>query len=78
MIRNIKQLWLAETPKIWKMIRNIAVTISAVSTAILAAETAAGIEMQNKYKDILAWCIAIGAGISTFSQLHKSNENDKN
>jgi predicted cation transporter len=76
MIRNIKKLWLSETPKLWKYIRNISASISAIATAILAAETAAGIDLSNKYKDIIALCIAIGAGISAFSQLHKTKKDD--
>ena len=76
MIKNIKQRWLSQTPKFWKLIRNAAAVIGAVSTAILTAETAAGIDLSSSYKKLLAWGIAIGAGVAAFSQLQKTNKND--
>lgn len=72
--KKIKELWVAETPKIWKWVRNMAATVGAVATAVLAAESAAGINVTDGSKKLLAYGIAIGAAVAAIAQLHKSDE----
>lgn len=76
--KKIKQLWAAETPKIWKWIRNTATVIGAISAAILTAETAAGIDLTDTVeKKLLAYGIALGAGVAAYAQLHQKNQNEE-
>ena len=66
-------IWKSETPKIWRIIRNISAILGSMAGAVLTAEMSAGIEINGEWKHILAWGIAIGAGVAAFSQLHKDN-----
>ena len=71
MWKKIKQRWMAETPRVWKFVRNFSASVGAISTAILTAETAAGVELPEIYRKLLALGIAIGAGVAAFSQMHQ-------
>lgn len=76
LLLKISERWKSETPKLWKRVRNIATAIGVISTAILTAELAAGIDVSDTYKKLLAYGIAIGAGVGAISQLQKQKDKD--
>ena len=68
---RISERWRAETPVMWQRARNISASIGVVSTAILTAETAVGVGIDDFYRKLLAWGVAIGAGVAAFSQMQR-------
>jgi len=76
LLLKLSERWKSETPKLWKRVRNIATTVGVISTAILTAELAAGIDVSDTYKKLLAYGIAIGAGVGAISQLQKQKEDE--
>lgn len=74
MLKKVVDRWRAETPRLWRYVRNASAMVGAVSTAILTAETAVGVDISDGFKKLLAWGVAVGAGMASIAQLHKKND----
>ena len=76
-IKKIKDRWNAETPKVFKVIRNVFVSLSTMAIAAQAAVTAAGIEIGTFWTKVFAYTIGISAALAALSQLTQKNDNGK-
>ena len=63
LLRKIK----AETPKIWKNIQKLSVSLSAVATAVLAYNQTSPILSESDMV-ILKWVIGIGVALTAYGQ----------
>jgi hypothetical protein len=78
-VGNIKKRWAAETPLLYKRIRNVMAALAAMAVAAQTAVTAAGIVIGETWTKIFAYTIGISAAVAALSQLTKSKDdgNDK-
>lgn len=77
LLLRIKERWNAETPRLWKWVRNASATIGTVSTAILVAENTAGGIMSHTSATLLSWGVALGAGMAAFAQTREKGGSDE-
>ena len=73
-MNKIKERWNAETPKIFKLIRNVSAALSAMAIAAQAALTTAGIEIGPEWTKLFAYAIGVGAALATLSQLTQKED----
>lgn len=71
---KIKDRWQAETPDIYKRVRNITATLSGMAIAAQTAVSATGIEINPAWTKIFAYTIGIGAAVAAFAQTRKKGE----
>jgi hypothetical protein len=62
---SIKQRWSAKTPKFWKKVQKIAITIGAVAGVIIAAP----ITLPVAVVTVASYAITVGTVAATLSQL---------
>lgn len=74
---KIVERWKAETPRIYKRLRNVTASLAAMALAAQTAVTAAGIEIGPMWTKIFAYTIGIGAAIAAMSQLQKKDDAGK-
>lgn len=71
---NLKNRWLAETPTIYKWLRNISATVATVALAINTACVAASAMMPSWWERSYPYMIGIGAAIAAVFQLTKKKD----
>lgn len=78
-MQKLKNRWKAETPTLYKKLRNVMTALAAMALAAQTAVTAAGIEIGTTWTKIFAYTIGISAAVAALSQLTKSKDdgNDK-
>lgn len=69
LIRKIK----AETPKIWRDIQKLSVSLSAVATAILTYNQSSPILSDND-TIVLKWIIGIGVALTAYGQTKEKKQ----
>jgi hypothetical protein len=62
---SIKQRWSAKTPKFWKKVQKIAITIGAIAGVIIAAP----ITLPVAVVTVASYAITVGTVAATLSQL---------
>jgi ABC-type xylose transport system permease subunit len=62
---SIKERWSAKTPKFWKKVQKIAITIGAVAGVIIAAP----ITLPAAVVTVAGYAITVGTVAATLSQL---------
>ncbi len=68
---SIKQRWSAKTPKFWKKVQRVAITIGAIAGVIIAAP----ITLPVAVVTVASYAITVGTVAATLSQLTiESNE----
>jgi hypothetical protein len=63
LIRKIK----AETPRLWKELQRLCLSLSAVSTALLTYNETSAI-LSNEDAIVLKWVIGIGLALTAYGQ----------
>jgi hypothetical protein len=66
---SIKQRWFAKTPKFWKKVQRIAITVGAVAGVIIAAP----ITLPVAVVTVASYAITVGTVAATLSQLTVEN-----
>jgi cytochrome bd-type quinol oxidase subunit 1 len=72
MENKLKERWNAKTPKFWKKVRNIAITVGAVSGVILTAP----ISLPATVITAASYLATVGTVAATLSQLTVENKQD--
>jgi hypothetical protein len=62
---SIKQRWSAKTPKFWKKVQKVAITIGAIAGVIIAAP----ITLPVAVVTVASYAITVGTVAATLSQL---------
>jgi hypothetical protein len=62
---SIKQRWSAKTPKFWKKVQRVAITIGAIAGVIIAAP----ITLPVAVVTVATYAITVGTVAATLSQL---------
>jgi lipopolysaccharide/colanic/teichoic acid biosynthesis glycosyltransferase len=62
---SIKQRWSAKTPKFWKKVQRIAITVGAIAGVIIAAP----ITLPVAVVTVASYAITVGTVAATLSQL---------
>jgi hypothetical protein len=62
---SIKQRWCAKTPKFWKKVQKVAITIGAIAGVIIAAP----ITLPVAVVTVASYAITVGTVAATLSQL---------
>ena len=62
---SIKQRWSAKTPKFWKKVQRVAITIGAIAGVIIAAP----ITLPVAVVTVASYAITVGTVAATLSQL---------
>ena len=70
---SIKQRWSAKTPKFWKKVQKVAITIGAIAGVIIAAP----ITLPVAVVTVAAYAITVGTVAATLSQLTVENNESK-
>ena len=71
-IQNLKNRWKAETPKFFKMIIRIGLSISSVAIAMHVAVDAAGAVEPQWWITIYPYVVAIPAGMAATAKLTRN------
>jgi hypothetical protein len=66
---SIRQRWFAKTPKFWKKVQRIAITVGAVAGVIIAAP----ITLPVAVVTVASYAITVGTVAATLSQLTVEN-----
>jgi hypothetical protein len=66
---SIKQRWSAKTPKFWKKVQKVAITIGAIAGVIIAAP----ITLPVAVVTVASYAITVGTVAATLSQLTVEN-----
>lgn len=69
--------WRAETPKVWRWVRNVSATLSAMAVASYTAITAVGIVVSPTWASVFAYVIGVTAAIAALSQFTSKSKTDK-
>jgi len=70
---SIKQRWSAKTPKFWKKVQRVAITIGAIAGVIIAAP----ITLPVAVVTVASYAITVGTVAATLSQLTVENNESK-
>ena len=70
---SIKQRWSAKTPKFWKKVQKVAITIGAIAGVIIAAP----ITLPVAVVTVASYAITVGTVAATLSQLTVENNESK-
>ena len=62
---SIKQRWSAKTPKFWKKVQRVAITVGAIAGVIIAAP----ITLPVAVVTVASYAITVGTVAATLSQL---------
>ena len=68
-MENLKERWLAKTPKFWKKVQRLGVIVGAVGTALIAAPVALPIAIVTG----AGYLVAVGTVTAALSQLTKED-----
>jgi hypothetical protein len=66
---SIRQRWSAKTPKFWKKVQKVAITIGAIAGVIIAAP----ITLPVAVVTVASYAITVGTVAATLSQLTVEN-----
>jgi hypothetical protein len=70
---NIRKRWSAKTPKFWKRVQKIAITVGAVAGVLIAAP----ITLPAAVVTVASYAITAGTVAATLSQLTVENNEPK-
>ncbi len=70
---SIKQRWSAKTPKFWKKVQKVAITIGAIAGVIIASP----ITLPVAVVTVASYAITVGTVAATLSQLTVENNESK-
>ena len=70
---SIKQRWSAKTPKFWRKVQRVAITIGAIAGVIIAAP----ITLPVAVVTVASYAITVGTVAATLSQLTVENNDER-
>ena len=76
-LKEIRNRWKAETPKFFKNIVKIGLSISGIALAMHLAVLGAGAEEPQWWIDVYPYIIAIPAGMAATAKLTMKQKNDE-
>lgn len=76
MFKQIKERWNSETPKFFKGVRKVAITIGVSATSVWLANSTMSLGLPEIILDVCKYSIAACAAMGFTSQLTKVNSND--
>lgn len=78
MLNETKDRWCSKTPKYFRKIKRIAISLGASATAIWVVNDSMGLQLPELFMSICKYLITASAGMGVTAQLTKDiSDNDK-
>jgi hypothetical protein len=74
--KTIKTRWKADTPKFFKEVKNLSITLGASATAVWVTNESMSLDLHVYILDVCKYLIAISVAMGVTSQLTRANPND--
>lgn len=74
--RTIKERWTSETPKFFRRVKRMAVTLGSSATAVWVTNETMSLELDGTILQICKYIIAFSAAMGLTAQLTQANNQD--
>ncbi len=71
-MKTLIQRLLSDTPKFFKVLRNAALSLGGVATALIASNDSLGLNLEADLLQLLKYAIAISIAVASVSQTTKN------